>query len=213
MPAFGALHAQYIGRRTGRSPNHRRCPAGLAKATPSPSIGRDIRRSGRERSHSRFWARTVADLRLSAPRWVNGTLRAQMNARTDSAVGARSVGRPPPDSLAGKAVAGAGDRRTELHHRMTAPNADSIDAVVAPERHLRAWQAMVRSSPRRRRPCCTNCGRRTVTSGGRVPATPVRRRVSRPAGRWRRRAPPARRRDTWWCPTLPAPSRHRTPPE
>jgi hypothetical protein len=45
-------------------------------------------------------------------------------------------GSPPPDSLTDEAVAGAGDRRTELHHRMTPPNADSIDAVVAPERHL-----------------------------------------------------------------------------
>jgi hypothetical protein len=34
-------------------------------------------------------------------------------------------GSPPPDSLTGEAVAGAGDCRTELDHRMTAPNAET----------------------------------------------------------------------------------------
>jgi len=58
-----------------------------------------------------------------------------MTTRRYSAVGARS-GSHPVDSLTGEANTGAGDRRTELHHRMTAPNTDAIDAVVAPERHL-----------------------------------------------------------------------------
>ena len=45
----------------------------------------------------------------------------------------------PRDSLKSQAFAGAGDRRTELYHRMTAPNTDVIDAEVAPERHLGRW--------------------------------------------------------------------------
>jgi hypothetical protein len=56
----------------------------------------------------------------------------------------------PPDSFTGEAIAGAGDRRIELHHRLTAPNADAIDAVVAPERHLgRHDQTTVRCIRRR----------------------------------------------------------------
>jgi hypothetical protein len=66
-------------------------------------------------------SRSLPDLRLIVPR-----LGGRCSQR----------GSPPPESLTGEAVAGAGDRRTELHHRMTALNADSIDAVVAPERHL-----------------------------------------------------------------------------
>jgi hypothetical protein len=40
-------------------------------------------------------------------------------------------------SLTGEARAGRADGRTELHYRMAAPNADAIDALEAPERHLR----------------------------------------------------------------------------
>jgi hypothetical protein len=36
-----------------------------------------------------------------------------------------------------EALAGAGDAGTELRHRMTAPYADAIGAIAAPDRHLR----------------------------------------------------------------------------
>jgi hypothetical protein len=38
-----------------------------------------------EESQSVIWARTVSDLRLSAPRWLDETLRAQMHGAPDSA--------------------------------------------------------------------------------------------------------------------------------
>jgi hypothetical protein len=56
--------------------------------------------------------------------------------RPNSALGARGGG-PSPGWPTEIDVRGLGHRRTELHSQMTAPNADAMDAVVAPERHLR----------------------------------------------------------------------------
>ena len=70
-------------RRTGPTPRRQRVRQGQRRTVDRAWAGG----SGRVSSQSAFWARTVSDLRLSAPRWRDENLRAQMNARTDSALG------------------------------------------------------------------------------------------------------------------------------